>query len=217
MKKVAIILSGCGYLDGAEIHESVITMLSVERAGARYQCFAPNIEQAHVINHLSGEVAENERRNVLVESARIARGDIYDISELNAEDFDALILPGGFGVAKNLCDFAFKGTDCTIEPSILAACKAFAAANKAAGYLCIAPAMLPHIYGQGVIGTIGKDPGTAEAYSTLGGVHQDCEVDDIIVDSDKKLVTSPAYMLAHTISEAASGIEKLVKKVVELA
>ena len=217
MKKVAVILSGCGVYDGAEIHESVLTLVAIERAGASYHCFAPNIAQAHVVNHLSGEVAEGESRNVLVEAARIARGDISDISELDVADYDALILPGGFGVAKNLCDFAFKGTDCQVEPSILAACQAFAQAGKAAGYLCISPAMLPAIYGDGVQGTLGKDLGTADAYTTMGGEHQLCEVDDIVVDSRHKLVSSPAYMLAGSISEAASGIDKLVAKVIELA
>lgn len=217
MKRIAVILSGCGVYDGAEIHESVLTLLAIERQGASYQCFAPNIEQAHVVNHLSGEVVPGESRNVLVEAARIARGDICDLTELAVEDFDALILPGGYGVAKNLCDFAFQGTDCQVNPLVLERCQAFANAGKAAGYLCISPAMLPLIYGQGVEGTLGRDPGTADAFTTLGGTHQFCDVSEIVVDRQHKVVTSPAYMLASTISEAASGIDKLVAEVVEMA
>ena len=129
MKKVAIILAGCGVFDGSEIHEAVITMLSVEQNGAQYQCFAPDIEQMHVVNHLTGEVAEGESRNVLVEAARIARGEIKPVTELNVEEFDALLLPGGFGAAKNLCDFAVKGADASMNNDVLTACQAFAKAG----------------------------------------------------------------------------------------
>ncbi|GAA5218569.1 isoprenoid biosynthesis glyoxalase ElbB [Corallincola platygyrae] len=217
MKKVAVILSGCGVFDGAEIHESVISLLALSRAGASYQCFAPDIPQIHVVNHLTGEVEEGESRNVLVEAARIARGDIKPISELDVGEFDALLLPGGFGAAKNLCDFALKGTDCQIEPSVLSACQAFAKAGKAAGYMCIAPMMLPQIYGEGVLGTIGTDTDTAAAFDQLGGSHQACPVDEIVVDEANKLVSTPAYMLAGSITEAADGIEKAVSKLLAMA
>ena len=214
-KKVAVILSGCGVYDGAEIHESVITLLRLDQRGAKVQCFAPNIAQHHVINHLTGEEMP-ESRNVLVESARIARGDIKDISEANVEDFDALIVPGGFGAAKNLSDFAFKGTECTVQPDVLALAEAFAEAGKPIGLMCISPAIAAKIYGPGVICTIGKDADTAAAVSKMGGEHHECEVSEIVEDKARKLVSTPAYMLANSISEAASGINKMVDRVLEL-
>lgn len=216
MKKVAVILSGCGVYDGAEIHESVITLLRLSQRGAQVQCFAPNIAQHHVLNHLTGEEMA-ESRNVLVESARIARGEVKDVREARAEDFDALIVPGGFGAAKNLSDFAFKGDQCEVQPDVLALAKAFAAAKKPVGLICIAPAMAARIYGAGVECTIGTDEGTAQALTSMGAKHIDCAVEDIVEDKDRKLVTTPAYMLAQSIAEAASGINKAVDRVLELA
>ncbi len=216
MKKIAVILSGCGVYDGSEIHEAVLTLLAIDKNNASYRCFAPNINQHHVINHLTGEVSETETRNVLVESARIARGDVEDITLLSADEFDALIVPGGFGAAKNLCNFAIKGQDCDINEQVLAAGQMFAKANKPAGYMCIAPAMLPLIYGEGVQGTIGTDVSIAESIEAMGMNHKSCPVDNIIVDADNKLVSTPAYMLATSISEAAVGVEKLVKAVLYL-
>ncbi|MBN7825887.1 isoprenoid biosynthesis glyoxalase ElbB [Bowmanella dokdonensis] len=216
-KKVAVILSGCGVFDGAEIHESVLTLLALSSQGASYQCFAPDIAQLHVVNHLTGEVMDGETRNVLVEAARIARGEIQALNELDAKDFDALILPGGFGAAKNLCDFALKGADCQLHPQVLSACQAFARTGKPVGYLCIAPAMITKVYGPGVKLTIGTDQDTAAAIRQMGGEHQECQVEDIVVDEQHKVVTTPAYMLAQNIGEAATGINKLVDKVLELA
>ena len=214
-KKVAVILSGCGVYDGAEIHESVITLLRLDQRGAHVQCFAPNIAQMHVINHLTGEEM-NESRNVLVESARIARGEVKDIREANVEDFDALIVPGGFGAAKNLSDFAVKGAECTVQPDVLALAEAFAEASKPVGLMCISPAMAAKIYGPGVICTIGNDADTATVVNKMGATHQECDVSDIVEDKARKLVSTPAYMLAQSISEAASGINKMVDRVLEL-
>ncbi|MFW9079669.1 isoprenoid biosynthesis glyoxalase ElbB [Pseudomonas sp. P2757] len=214
-KKVAVILSGSGVYDGAEIHESVITLLRLDQRGAQVQCFAPNIAQLHVINHLTGEEMP-ESRNVLVESARIARGNVKDIREANAEDFDALIVPGGFGAAKNLSNFAVEGADCSVQPDVLALAEAFAEAGKPVGLICISPALAAKIYGPGVTCTIGNDADTAAAMNKMGATHEDCAVSEIIEDKARKLVTTPAYMLAQTISEAASGINKLVDRVLEL-
>lgn len=211
-KKVAVILSGCGVYDGAEIHESVITLLRLSQRGAQVQCFAPDIAQHHVVNHLTGEEMA-ESRNVLVESARIARGDVKDVRDAKVEDFDALVVPGGFGAAKNLSDFAFKGDQCEVQPDVLALAKAFAAAKKPVGLFCIAPAIAARIYGAGVECTIG----TAQALTRMGAKHVDCAVEDIVEDKDHKLVTTPAYMLAQSIAEAASGINKAVDRVLELA
>ncbi|MBY5922754.1 isoprenoid biosynthesis glyoxalase ElbB [Ferrimonas balearica] len=216
MKPIAVILSGSGVFDGSEIHEAVLTLLSLSRAGVAYQCFAPDRDQRHVVNHLTGEVVEGERRNILVEAARIARGEIKPLAELNTDEFAAVILPGGFGAAKNLCDFAVAGADCQIEPDLLEACRAFVAAGKPAGFLCIAPIMLPLIYGEGVKGTIGMDAGTAQAFNQLGGAHQECPVEGIVVDTEHNVVSTPAYMLAGNIVEAAEGIDKLVREVVSM-
>lgn len=201
--------------DGAEIHESVITLLRLDQRGAQVQCFAPNIAQLHVIDHLTGEEMP-ESRNVLVESARIARGEVKDIREAKAEDFDALIVPGGFGAAKNLSNFAVEGANCTLNPDVLALAEAFADACKPVGLICISPALAAKIYGPGVVCTIGKDAGTAAAVVKMGGTHEECDVHDIVEDVQRKLVTTPAYMEAKSISEAAGGIYKLVDRVLEL-
>lgn len=215
-KKVAVILSGCGVYDGSEIHEAVITLLSLDKQGASYQCYAPDISQHHVVNHLTGEEM-GESRNVLVEAARIARGEIKPVRELKAESYDALILPGGFGAAKNLSDFAFSGSDLRVQIGVSTAAKAFSEAGKPIGLICIAPAMAGRIFGEGVHATIGNDKDTAEAMEKTGVHHVNCTVDDIVIDDRNKLVTTPAYMLAQSIGEAAEGIEKLVNKVLELA
>lgn len=216
MKKVAVILSGCGVFDGAEIHEAVLTLLHIELNGASYQCFAPNISQHHVVNHITGEEM-SEQRNVLIEAARIARGDIKDLNELNVQDFDALALPGGFGAAKNLCDFAFKGAECDINNDVANACRAFADAQKPAAYICIAPALIPQIYAKGTLATIGNDQDTAAAVATLGATHQNCDVADIVIDEKARVISTPAYMLATNISEAASGIEKAIAKLIKMS
>lgn len=214
-KKVAVILSGSGVYDGAEIQESVITLLRLDQRGAQVQCFAPNIAQLHVINHLTGEEMP-ESRNVLVESARIARGSVKDIRDADVEDFDALIVPGGFGAAKNLSNFAIEGAGCTVQPEVLALAEAFAEAGKPVGLICISPALAAKIYGPGVTCTIGNDADTAAAMNKMGATHEECAVTEIVEDKARKLVTTPAYMLAQTISEAASGINKLVDRVLEL-
>ncbi|WP_347169880.1 isoprenoid biosynthesis glyoxalase ElbB [Pseudomonas salmasensis] len=214
-KKIAVILSGCGVYDGAEIHESVITLLRLDQRGAQVECFAPDVAQLHVINHLTGEEMP-ESRNVLVESARIARGAVKDIGQANAADFDALIVPGGFGAAKNLSNFAVEGAGCSINPQVLALAEAFAEAGKPVGLICISPALAAKIYGPGVTCTIGNDAETAAALDKMGATHVECTVEDIVEDPARKLVSTPAYMLGKNISEVASGINKLVDRVLEL-
>ncbi|MFN1548239.1 isoprenoid biosynthesis glyoxalase ElbB [Vibrio natriegens] len=216
MKKIAVIFSGSGVYDGTELHEAVLALHAIEKEGASWHCFAPNIDQLHVINHLTGEEMD-ETRNVMVESARIARGNIEDVARLHVEDFDALLLPGGFGAAKNLTDFAVSGAECSINTHVAQACRAFAHANKPAAYLCIAPIIIPMIYEQGVKGTIGNDEATSAAFNQMGGEHIECAVDEFVFDEQHKVLSTPAYMLAENISQAASGIEKLVSKLVEIA
>ena len=219
MPKVGVVLSGCGVNDGAEINESVITMLALDRAGAEMVLMAPNIDQLHVINHATGEEIEGESRNVLVESARIARGEIKDIVDVTSEDIDALIFPGGFGVAKNLCDYAMAGADCSENPDVFRLVSEVHSAEKPIGVICISPAMMGKVMekmGEKVSLTIGNDEQTANDLTTMGAKHVTCPVQEIVVDKDKKVVSTPAYMLAGRISEAADGIEKLVKEVIDL-
>jgi len=216
-KKVGVVLSGCGVYDGTEIHEAVITLLALDKAGAETVCIAPNVSQHHVINHLNGEEVEGESRNVLTEAARIARGEVKDIKEVNAADLDALIVPGGFGAAKNLCDFAFKGKDCSVNPEVERLVKEMHAAKKPMGFVCIAPVIAAKVLG----GyrprlTIGTDEATAQAIEAMGGTHVSHKVDEIEVDETQRVVSTPAYMLGPTVSHVAVGIEKLVLKVLEL-
>ena len=214
MKKIAVVLSGCGVYDGAEIHESTLTMLSIARHGAKYQCFAPDINQAHVVNHLTGEEMK-ENRNVLVEAARIARGDIKPLAEYNAADFDAIIFPGGFGAAKNLCTFAFDGADCVVIPEAEKAIRDTVAANKPIGALCISPVVVTKVLSDVEV-TIGSDEGTASAIETMGGTHKKTTHGEIVFDEKYKIITTPCYMLDATIDQIADGAENLVKKVLEL-
>jgi enhancing lycopene biosynthesis protein 2 len=217
-KKIGVILSGCGVYDGSEIHEAVITLLAIDRAGAEALCMAPNIDQMHVINHLAGEPAEGETRNVLVESARIARGDIRDIAEVAVTDFDALFLPGGFGAAKNLCNFAVNGPDCEVNAEVARMVQETVAAGKPLAAVCIAPALLAKVLGpiNSPALTIGTDEGTAAALTTMGAKHVDCPVKETVVDKQNKIISSPAYMLAGSISEAADGIEKTVGELIDM-
>lgn len=221
MAKVGVVLSGCGVYDGAEIHESVATILALDRAGAEVVYMAPDVNQMHVIDHTRGAPIEGETRNVRVEAGRIARGDVKNIADVEANDIDALVFPGGFGAAKNLCDFAVKGADCTVQADVKKLVLDMHEAKKPVGFLCISPAMAAKIYGEagikGVKLTIGKDKETADAIRAMGAEHVDCEVGDCVVDTDHKVVSTPAYMLAQRISEAADGIEKTVAKILELA
>jgi len=217
-KKVAVVLSGAGVYDGAEIHESVITLLALDRRDAEVRIFAPDIPQMHVVNHLTGQPT-GESRNVLVESARIARGDIKNLAEANIKDFDAVIFPGGFGVAKNLCDFAVKGLDCSVNPVVETFVTQALKAGEVLGFVCIAPALLAKVAGKIDLHpdiTIGTDQSTAAAVEQFGAHHVNCLVKDFVIDEKNKIVTTPAYMLGQRISDVAEGIEKLVNAVLEL-
>jgi enhancing lycopene biosynthesis protein 2 len=218
MSKVAVILSGCGVMDGAEIHESVLTLLALDKAGAKVQHLAPNKNQMHVVNHLTKQPMANENRNVLVESARIARGEIRDLATASAEEFDAVILPGGFGAAKNLCDYAAKGDKCTLDPTVQKFLQAMHAAGKPIGAICISPVILARAFGgkESPKLTIGTDSKTANDIEAMGAEHVGCQVEESVVDTERRMVTTPAYMLAESISEAAAGIERLVNDVLRL-
>ncbi len=216
-KKVGVLLSGCGVFDGSEIHEAVLTLLYLDQAGAQVLCMAPNIDQMHVIDHTNQSEAEGPR-SVFVESARIARGNIVDMATITADQIDALIIPGGFGAAKNLSDFAVKGPDATVNDQVQRLLDEMITAQKPIGALCIAPATVARALGAHKPEvTIGNDVGTAAAIENTGAKHVNCSVADIHVDQTNKIITTPAYMLGPGIKDVAVGIEKLVKKVVEMA
>ncbi|MCB1163051.1 MAG: isoprenoid biosynthesis glyoxalase ElbB [Candidatus Krumholzibacteriia bacterium] len=218
MTKVGVVLSGCGVFDGSEIYETVATLLALDRAGAEVIAAAPDVE-FDVVDHYSGK-ATGEKRNVLVESARIMRGKIKPLAELREREIDALILPGGFGAAKNLSDFASKGAKAAANPEVARILREVHKAGKPIGAICIAPAVLATVFaGESVPPTltIGNDAGTAAAIEAKGAKHVDCPVREFVVDTPNRIVTTPAYMLAERVSEAADGIEKLVKAVLDLA
>ncbi|WP_321492256.1 isoprenoid biosynthesis glyoxalase ElbB [uncultured Desulfobacter sp.] len=215
-KKVGVLLAGCGVYDGSEIHEAVLTLLYLDQAGAQIICMAPNMDQLHVIDHLSG-TETSETRNVLVESARIARGEIKDLKDVQAKDLDALIIPGGFGAAKNLSNFAINGAEAQVQPDVQRIITDMVNSQKPVGALCIAPATLAKaIADKKPEVTIGNDQGTADAIEKIGGKHVACAVDQTHIDKGKKIVTTPAYMLGPGIKDVAKGIEKLVKEVLSL-
>lgn len=213
-KKFAVVLSGNGVFDGAEIHEATLTLYFIKKHGADYEIFAPDIPQYHVINHITGDEM-NETRNVLVESARIARGKIKPLSEFNAGDFDVLIFPGGFGAAKNLSSFAFEGPQLTVNADVEKALKDMAAAGKPIGALCISPVILAKVFGDVEI-TIGQDPGTADAIQQLGAKHKNTGHGEIVIDEKYKLVTTPCYMLDANIVQIGDGAGKAVKALLEM-
>lgn len=217
-KKVAVILSGCGHLDGAEIRESVMSLLALSQRGADVTIFAPDQDQHHVINHLD-QSQQDEVRNILVESARLARGEVLNVNLCEADNFDALLLPGGFGVAKNLCTFAFDGPDCDVNEQVQKLMRDFHNQKKPIGAICIAPALVAKILGEKkVVLTIGKHPETAKAIEATGARHQNCAVDEIVVDKENKIVTTPAYMFDNAeMKDIFQGISALVEEVLAQA
>lgn len=210
----AVVLSGCGVYDGAEIHEAVLTLLAIDRHGGTYQCFAPDIAQRDVVNHLTGQVVP-ESRNVLVESARIARGKIKPLSGFAPGGFDALIFPGGFGAAKNLSSFAVDGPECTVDPDVERAVRGMHAAGKPICALCISPAILARVLVDVEL-TIGTDAGTASALEQMGAIHRNTGHGQVVVDARNKVVSSPCYMLDATIGQIADGADAAVRELLEM-
>lgn len=215
MKKFAVVLSGCGVFDGAEIHEATLTMYAIMKHGATYEIFAPDIPQHHVINHLTGKEMK-ESRNVLVESARIARGKIKPLSDFNPAGFDALIFPGGFGAAKNLSDFAFKGENFQVNPEVEAAIRGMISQGKPVGALCISPVLVAKVLGDVEL-TIGQDAETAKALEKMGARHVQTDHGEVIVDKKYKVATTPCYMLDANIVQIGDGAMNVVKTLLELA
>lgn len=217
--KIGVLLAGCGVYDGSEIHEATLTLYFLDREGAEVVCAAPNKDQLHVVNHQTSE-EEGESRNILVESARISRGDMTDLVSLKASDIDGLIIPGGFGAAKNLVDYAVKGRECNIDPEVKRIINEIVEVGKPLGAVCIAPVVVAVALKNSDVHpilTIGTDQGTAADLEFFGAKHQPVQVDEVAVDEAHKIVTTPAYMLGPGISDVARGIEKLVQQVLAWA
>lgn len=218
-KKIGVLLSGSGVQDGSEIHEATLTLLALDKLGAEIVCIAPS-KQAEVFDHVKGQPVP-EKRNTLIESARISRGQIVDAARARAKELDAIIMPGGLGAAKNLSNFYIRGSGCTVDPNVGKLIAGLSDLGKPLGAMCIAPAILAaalrDIDVLGVKVTIGNDPDTAGKIEEMGQVHVECPVDDIVVDEEHKVVTTPAYMLGESIKDIQAGIEKLVKAVYDMA
>lgn len=213
--RVAVLLSGCGYLDGSEIQEAVLSLLFLDRAGANVQCFAPEIPQMHVVDHLSQSPVQGAQRKVREESARIARGQVRDLAELKIADFDALVLPGGFGVAKNFSNIALEGANASVEPQVERVLSECLKVKKPLAAMCIAPAAVALVLKrleQSATLTIGENPEVAAAIEAAGCTHQVCRAEEIVVDNEARIVSTPAYMLDVGLKEVGAGIEATISQ-----
>lgn len=214
-KKFAIVLSGCGVYDGSEVHEATLSMYAIARNKCTYEIFAPDVQQHHVVNHITGEEM-NEKRNVLIESARIARGSIRPLNEFKASEFDILLMPGGFGAAKNLSTYAVDGANLSVNEEVAASVKAMVDQQKPIGALCISPVILAKVLGDVKL-TIGSDETTKNDIVAIGSEHVDTTHGQVVVDKKYKVATTPCYMLDATIDQIGDGAENVVKKLIELA
>lgn len=215
MKKFALVLAGCGWLDGTEINEAVCLLLALSQHSCEVKCFAPNRQQTHVVNHFAGEQENNEERNILQEAARITRRNIQPIEEFKADDFDALLFSGGYGVAKNLCNYAFKGADMEVQPDVARVILEMHAAKKPIGGMCIAPVMFAKLI-PGVCVTLGSD-GTSDAANVfkMGGNHVQTEHGDVVADNENLVFTTPAFMLDATLKDIYDGAYNLIDAILE--
>lgn len=211
--RIAVILSGCGFLDGAEIQESVLSLYFLDEKGCKVTCFAPDKDQFHVVDHVTGQPTL-ESRNVMTEAARICRGEIRPLADLKMQDFDAIVMPGGYGAAKNLSDLAIRGADCEVEPDLSKVLAAAVLERKPIVAICIAPAVLAAalrtMRSHAVTLTIGTDEETSQVLTSLGARHQRCTVSEIAVDSDHRVVSTPAYMLGEGPAAVGAGIRKAI-------
>lgn len=212
--RFAVVLSGCGVFDGSEIHESVLTLLAISRIDGKVDCFAPDVPQYHVVDHVTGEPT-NEQRNALTESARIARGAIRPLADFDPTEFDALIFPGGFGAAKTLCTFAFDGPDCTVEPSVEKAIRQAYQARLPIGAWCIAPVLIARVLGDVVV-TVGNDPEVEKALSAMGAAHLPAGAKDAVIDRENRIVSTPCYMTDAPLADIAEGISAAVGELVAM-
>ena len=208
MQKIAIILSGCGVFDGSEISETVLTLLALEQHNLDYAAFAPNIDQHCTHNHLANETTD-EKRNVLIESARITRGKIQDLKDADPNEFSGIIIPGGFGAVQNLCDFAIEHRNMSVLPDLQRFVQTLYEQKKPLGFICIAPALITRILGSNITFTIGNDEKIRNEVTAMGGNPVDCASDDIVIDTQHNIVSTPAFMNAKSLNEIYRGVTKL--------
>ncbi len=217
MPTIGVLLSGCGVYDGAEIHEAVLTMLELDRHGCEMMLMAPDKPQMHVINHRNGEIMAGEERNCLTESARIARGDISCMDDIDTDKLDALVMPGGFGAAKNLSDFAVSGPEAVVDSAVARVIREIHEQGKPIAAICISPAVIAAALGDRAPElTIGNDKGTAQAIESMGGKHFECPVDGFHVDEKNRIISTPAYMLGKRISDVHAGIAKTIDSLIKM-
>ena len=215
MKKFAVVLAGCGHKDGAEINEAVTLLLAIDQHHCEYQCFAPDRQQTEVVDHLTGKKVVGAKRNIMTEAARIARGNILPLDQFKAEDYDALFFPGGFGAAKNLCDYAFKGADMMVQPDVTRAILEMHEAKKPIGAMCIAPVMLARLI-PGVCVTLGAEGSpVADQVRGWGAEHVQTENGDVCADNEDLVFTTPAFMLDATLKDVYDGAYNMVEAVVD--
>jgi len=214
MGHMAVILSGCGFLDGSEIHESVLCLLALSQSGHTYHCFAPDIDQVKVVDHISKNAVAGQERNVLVESARIARGEISPLSTLKVSDFDAVVMPGGYGAALHLSTFAQDQEKCTVNEDFRRVVMEFHQARKPIGATCITPVVLAKIF-EGVIPatmTLGSSADANVHLSNLGMTVQSATAGEMISDDEHKVYTTPCYMEPPDLAAMYEGVKQMVAK-----
>lgn len=219
MPRIGVILSGCGVYDGTEIHEAVSVLLALDQLGAEYQCMAPDTAQLHVVNHLTGEVADGESRNVLVEAARIARGKVDPLDKVRVSEYDGFVFPGGYGAAKNLCGFALDGVNCTVHPDVQRLVEVAHDAGKPLCFCCISPVIAARVLGHNgqPLLTIGNDPATSKSIQDMHAGNHECGVTELVVDRDNRVVSTPAYMYGKaSLSDVFSGIRSAVTELLRL-
>lgn len=220
-KKIAVVLSGCGKMDGSEVHEATMALLAIDMAGLSYQCFAPDIPQAKTLNHITSDIisikGDKYDRNVMVEGARIARGNIKDLKEFNAKDYEAIVFPGGMGAVLNLCDYGEKGVDCKVDVNVEKAINDAYNTGIVIGAMCIAPVLIAKVLGKhGVVLTIGNDEGTASDIKRMGAKHMNVPATEVCVDAKHKIVSTPAYMLVKSIKEVYQGADKMIQEIIKI-
>ncbi len=219
MRRFGVLLSGCGVHDGSEIHEATMTLYHLDRMGVERVCLAPDALQARVFDHAGGKQAD-ERRNMLIEAARIARGDIMPLGQADPDSLDGLLIPGGLGAALNLCDYGARGREMSVRDDVDALLWGFHERKRPIGAICIAPVIVAKVFGSRAMAvevTIGGDPKVSADIEAMGAVHVMHLVDEIHVDRQHKVVTTPAYMLGKNVAEIAPGIERLVDAVLAMA
>jgi enhancing lycopene biosynthesis protein 2 len=224
--KIGVLLSGCGVYDGAEIQETVFALLAIEELGAEAICLSVNKNQHHVVNHLTGEEMP-ESRNMLVEAARIARGAVHDISTFDNTQIDALVIPGGFGSAKNFTTWAFEGPNGSILPEIKELIQQCISDKKPIAALCVSPVIVGLALNQSDLQatmTLGTDkeksPYEINAFSSglsQTGVQVEMKtIREIALDEKLKIVSAPCYMMDASIVEIRTNIQQAMQALIQL-